>query len=431
MHNPNDASTVSKSRNAKAGTLASIVLAAATLLSPNTAAQVQPVGIHSPITTAQMHPVKFNRPPKATQVWDINSQTKDDKGNVIPDCFGQDFGSIVHYPGWDRWLLFYGAVSDLGPYGSCPAEKKGYSEDIWLTWSATDGVAFGQELGARPPLLVLNSMDYAKFLNEHECDASPCVSTDNSGWLIGDPAVGIGKSGTWYMFFDTQLPACDGRSDPIPENGIYAASTKTWNAFPWNINGRPKTPYGSDLPGNPRFNFPTVFSDPLTEQLILYYNDRNLEIHAGEIVDDGIGTTIRPLSDAPVLPGATADRISVYEKNGKYYAVADNFGQGKPESLDSLWLLGPSDVPYSFDWSSRQQLLKTVPDTFYSFNLWAPSVISPEYTGDGTTRVYFWGNGLPGCGPYKVHMSAGVIILPKEFELPRPILLPPPPEPRY
>lgn len=51
-------------------------------------------------------------------------------------CYSADVGSVVHSPSYDRWLMVYGAVTDLASAPSC---KKGqYGEDVWLTWSMND-----------------------------------------------------------------------------------------------------------------------------------------------------------------------------------------------------------------------------------------------------------------------------------------------------
>jgi len=348
--------------------------------------------------------------PSATKVWDIFQ----DGAN----CYGQDFGTVVHRQGWDRWLMFYGAFADqfggltsrpdTRLYPACGNHPGDPSENIWLTWSMTDGREFGQWAGVAPPLLLLTSLDFAQWQNSHFPSDASCLLQGGTRWLIGDPAVETGKSGTWYMFFDTQSAGCGNPAGTNePQNGIYVATSDSWYSG-WKIRGKPA------LFGVPEFDFPSIFREPDTGEIFLYYGDRNVTIRGARVVDDGVGLTLEPLNGGnPVIAGGCclADRISVFKYGGKYYAVTDRFGEGKPESMNQLYLLGPSNNPYGFDWSKKKTILERQDGTFYGLNLWAPNVVSPLDGDSGNVRVYFWGAGMPGCWVWG-HESAGLLELP-------------------
>jgi len=353
----------------------------------------------------------FAASPQATKVWDIYR----DGAN----CYGQDLGTVLHRQGWDRWLIFYGAVSDqFGGFTSCPDTRVypacgtnlgDYSENIWLTWSMTDGKEFGQEAGVKPPVLLLTSLDFARWYNSHLPPDTPIRYVGNgTRWLIGDPAVGVGESGIWYMFFDTQGAGCGNVPGVYePQNGIYVATSDSWHSD-WEIRGKPT------LPGAQEFVFPSIFREPDTGEIFLYYGDRNVTIRGAKVVDDGTGLTLEPLNGGnPVISDGCclADRISVFKYNGKYYAITDRFGEGKPESMNTLYLLGPSDNPYGFDWSKKKSILERQDGTFYDQNLWAPNVVSPLDGDPANVRVYFWGAGTPGCW-FGGHESAGLLEFP-------------------
>jgi len=310
----------------------------------------------------------------AACVWDIWQTSS---------CYEQDAGHMVHHPWMDRWLLYYGAVTDLLGLHSC--SDPGYSEDIWATWSATDGLTFGQSLGGvTPPIRSLDASQLQAVLGKGSGACPSCT-----GWHIGDPTVARGgTSDTWYMFFDTQ--SCADLTTGAWSDMIAAVSD---NAFQdWQIVGPV-----SNLPGSPPFSLPRLFSDPASGHLYLLYNDTTVTIRAAELVDDGTGTTLLPLSGgAPVVPPGSADLVSPFYWNGDYWAGADNFGTGQVDDLHTLWLLGPSSTPTAFDWSARSATLTA--GEWYGTKLWAPSVLGPDDTGDATVRAYFWGSsGTDAC----------------------------------
>ena len=143
-------------------------------------------------------------PVTATKVWDVYTPGQ--------NCFSQDFGAISRRPGWDRWLLYYGAVTNLRNIPSCTTG--GYSEDIYVTWSEAtigQGKVFGQTMTINPPLGILGSNDFAYWCagQTQPCQLNPQQpgggDPGSSGWHIGDPAVMVGPTtNTFYMYFDTQ-----------------------------------------------------------------------------------------------------------------------------------------------------------------------------------------------------------------------------------
>ena len=350
-----------------------------------------------------------------TQVWNLWG------------CYSQDMGSVVHMPGWDRWLLFYGAVTDRSSQYACVRndrcsnETPGYSEDLWVTWSDDTpgvngkGVVFGQPMGgATPPWLLLTSNDFRTWHQQNECPGTFCATGPQqvynglpvTNWLIGDPAVTVSKTGHWFMFFDAQYKQCEGACGTTgPVFGIYLASASSW-AGPWPITRK------VTLPGSGTLAWPSVFKDPhQSDTIILYYNDASLAIRAA-IVDDNTGTASPVNGGAPVILAGKADRLTVFwnPQAAAYYALADNFGSGQPSDLNSIWLLGPSQTPYSFDWESRLQVSGLGPaGSFYSYNLWAPSAVGPDQTGDGTARAYVWPS-APGDCPAPNVVTAGVLV---------------------
>ncbi|MDO8504799.1 MAG: hypothetical protein Q7S36_03005 [Candidatus Liptonbacteria bacterium] len=367
---------------------------------------------------AQAQPV--NQFP-TTKVWDVYEHWK--------NCYGQDFGNVLHRQGWDRYVMFYGKISDqFGGLTSVPDARLfpgaegwnlgAYSENIWVTWSMTDGKSFGQEAGVKPPLLLITSLDFVNFYNSHLPPGAPVRYLDRGTcWVIGDAAGEVGNKGIWYLFFDTEeecgvAPA---------QGGIYAASSKTWHSG-YQIRGK------AVLPGIPPFFFPSVFREPDTGELYLYYSEAQVYGLAGrlrgvKIVDDGVGLTYEPLNgDKPVISSGAegfnpARRISVFKYGRKYYAVTDRLGEGYVDdfSANQLFLLGPSDKPYGFDWRTRKTILTRQDGTFFDKSMWAPSVVSPDDGDPANVRVYFWGTGSPGCGPNvneAGHGSAGLLELP-------------------
>ena len=307
----------------------------------------------------------------AEQVWNISEPNR---------CYEQDLGQIYHDPGFDRWLLFYGAVTDHNEIESCASP--GYSEDIWVTWSSTDGIEFGQTMSVEPPITLLTSQDLMDVFGQGDGGEN-----EQTGWLIGDPTVVLGPTThTWYMFFDTQSCA---EADEGTWSPITVATSNSWSSG-WMIQERI-----IDLPGHGPFSFPRIFKDPVTQRMYLFYSDTWVQVRVAELIDDGTGTNLVPLRDGePIVPGGLIDTLSVFWAYGSYWAVADNFGEGMPDDLDTLWILGPSDTPYDFDWENRQVLLEG--GNWYDYRMWAPSCIGPEKTEDDTIRCYFWANGGDG-----------------------------------
>lgn len=316
------------------------------------------------------------------KVWDI----------AVPDrCYEQDLGHVVRQPWMDRWLMYYGAVTDKLGVHTC--SDPGYSEDIWATWSATDGVAFGQTMGVAPPVSILTSQDLATRFGRGAGGCPTCT-----GWHIGDPTVARGnKTGTWYMFFDTQSCADLGTSGW--SDLVLATSDDPF--VHWQVRSRIRS-----LPGTPPFSLPRLYADPSDGRLYLLYNDPTVTVRAAELIDDGTGLTFVPLGN--VVPSGAADVVSPFKIGADYYAVADNFGAGKPSDLNTLWLLGPSSSPVTFDWSKKTAALRA--GDWFGARLWAPSALGPDDTGDGTIRVYFWGAGPAGaCNP-KGSVQAGLAV---------------------
>ncbi len=326
----------------------------------------------------------------AERVWDIS---------VPFACYSQDVGCIVRGgPRNPGWLLFYGAVSDRTGISSCVSP--GYSEDIYVTWSTTDGIEFGQTIGEKtPPLTLLTSADHAAAFGTGAGGCDACT-----GWHIGDPAVVYGaQSGTWYMFYDSQSCASAGNNTWDP---LCVATSSAWDRG-WTIRGQI-----TGLPGHGPFSFPHIFRDPSDGRIYLYYHDTWVQTRVAELVDDGTGTNLVPLNGGlPVLPSATVDSVSVYRAAGAYWAIADNFGDGTETGLNTLWRLGPSPTPIAFDWASREAVLGA--GDWYSHKIWGPSAIGPDVTGDGTVRCYFWGAGDGGdnCDP-DGSTQTGLIVLP-------------------
>jgi hypothetical protein len=290
---------------------------------------------------------------------------------------------VADGPGNPGWLLFYGAVTDLNGMSTCT--DPGHSEDIFVTWSSTDGITFGQDIGiGAAPLALLTSADYETAFGTGVGASCPTCT----GWHIGDPAVVYGDaSGVWYMFFDTQscLSASSGAWDPLS-----VATSTDWKTG-WVIRSQL-----NELPGNGNNSFPCVFKDPSDGRIYLYYSDEFVQTRVVELVDDGLGTTFLPVNGgAPLLPNASVDRLSVYQAaSGVYYAIGDNFGAGTPAALNTLWRMGPSNSPIAFDWNGRKPVLGA--GDWYSYNLWAPSCLGPMKTRDHTSRIYFWGKGADG-----------------------------------
>jgi len=315
---------------------------------------------------------------------------------TVPSCYSQDVGSVCQDPETGYWLLFYGAVTDMTGVHTC--QSTGYSEDIFVTWSTTDGIEFGQDIGIEPPLTLLTSQDYADIYGQGAGGCGSCT-----GWHIGDPAVVYGPaSETWYMFFDTQ--SCES-ADEYTWDPLAVATSSDWREG-WTIQGRI-----TSLPGHAHFNWPSVFRDPTDGRIYLFYNDPWVQMRAAELIDDGTGLNLVPANGGNwVVRDATVDRLCPYYADGAYWAVADNFGNGTMEALNVLWRLGPSSVPYFFDWESRERLLGT--GSWYSYKIQGPFCLGPDVTSDGTTRCYFWGAGDEGNSCVEGGSTeAGVIVL--------------------
>lgn len=316
--------------------------------------------------------------PVGQLVWDITQPGK---------CYSQDIGCVVRGgPANPGWLLFYGAVTDLNGISSWVSP--GYSEDIFATWSTTDGITFGQNIGSNAPLTLLTSADYAAVFGQGPGGCPTCT-----GWHIGDPAVVFGEnSGMWYMFFDVQSPQSVNNNTWDP---LSVATSSNWNSG-WTIQAQI-----TNLPGHGPFAIARIFKDPADGKMIVYYNDTWVQIRAAELIDDGTGTNLVSLNGGnPILPAAVADSLSVYKgADGFYYAIADNFGDGSPAALNTLWQLGPSTSPLVFDWNTRKPFMTA--QGWYSHRMWTPSVLGPLESSDNNTRVYFWAAGANGdnCVP--------------------------------
>ncbi|MBI4347752.1 MAG: hypothetical protein HY553_12920 [Elusimicrobia bacterium] len=326
--------------------------------------------------------------PRAVNVWNIWRPGA---------CFSQDYGGIYREPGFDRYLLYYGAVTDKSGAHSCVST--GYSEDIWLTWSMSDGYEFGQNAAVDPPLRILSSKDFADKYGKGPGGCETCT-----GWHIGDSAVTRGpETLTYYLFFDAQ--SCADAAAGTWAGLFVAASASAFHGF--EIQGAPP------LAGRPPFHFARTFKDPTNGRMYLYYRDATTAIRVARVNDDGVGLDVVMENDArPVIPALTANVVSPYYADGAYYAVADNFGSGHLQDLRTLWLLGPSATPFTFDWDARKAILRA--GSWYAHSFGFPSTLSPAATTDRKPRIYFWGSAGDGdsCGGAGA-TSAGALL--REF----------------
>lgn len=331
-----------------------------------------------------------------------------------------DSTAVVRRPDFDRYLLFYGAITARRNLCTCtqrpPGATADYTQDIWLTWSRTEhrdqpdnttdgfGEVFDQAMLYSPPMPVLNSSQLQQF-----CASNPTVCESNAsnfdprcvGWHVGDPGAEVGTAiasgpegpgSYWYLYFNTQN--CTQAQPPCwRQNGIFVATTNNlFDPTSWRIRGRvdnpPSTPGSTDCcrcdpplpptccdasPCRSRrcgYGFPSLFKNPSDNNLYLYYTDATANAFGVRIVNDGIGLTSLPIG--PPLPGddgaappvirwttgpwIPVSRIAIYYDRGQYYAIVDE-GPGPASVLTKLWRLGPSSFPYNFTGENRQPLL--------------------------------------------------------------------------
>lgn len=298
-------------------------------------------------------------------------------------CYSQDFGSVYRQPGWDRYLLTYGAVTDRLGIHSCT--NPGYSEDIWVTWSTTNGLSFGQPIGGTwPPIKIYSSQEFRAQIGS--AGAAGCGAAC-TGWMIGDPALVRGpSSGVWYLYFDAQ--SCANASSGT-WTGIFVATASSWTG-PFVLRGKV-----DDLPGlvgaRP-LAFPRIFHDPSTNTVYLYYFDSSVRIRAAALSDNGSGLALTQLNGGnPVVAGGTADTLAVFKSGSSYYAVSDRFAASAGQ-MDRVYAFGPSPSPWSFG-APTTLLTKSGQ---YSHHIMGVSALSGASTTDGVSRIYFWGAGGDG-----------------------------------
>ena len=315
-------------------------------------------------------------------------------------CYSQDFGTVYREKGFDRWLLYYGAVSDLAKPRVHSCHNPGYSEDIWVTWDTKDGFNFQKE-----SVLLLTSQDLADAIGKGPGADPACKEC--SGWMVGDPAVVRGNSKKWYLFFDGQ--SCLDAQNKTWTGIFVATSDSPFRG--WSIT--PTGPQGLALPVTPTTGtkkitpaWPRIFKDPTNGKIYLYYNDQKLKIRVVEIADNGDGGIWKytEVGSTPVTKQGVADTLSVFYANGKYWAVTDDFAKTK-----SVHLLGPSPTPFYFDWETRREILKA--KDWYSEKIMGVSSIGPDHTDDKKPRVYFWGHSSGNSCVEDGQESAGASIL--------------------
>lgn len=308
-------------------------------------------------------------------------------------CYAQDFGTVYKQSGFDRWLSFYGAVTDKGPAPTCSASS--YSEDIWMSWDYDDnGENFHANYSDEPQIntrMILSSQDLRSFAGQ----GNEAGSDEATGWHIGDPAVMMGNSGTWYMFFDAQ--SCEAarlskEGKPGSWNGIYVATTL--NPFSgWQIRGKinlfvTQPQVNPVLPSAPAW--PRAFKHPTTGKMYLYYNDPYLKIRVAEIIDDGVGLNDQLLNSSSVIPVGKSNTLGVYYDNGLYYGVASELiSPNDPDnSFYKLVKYGPTSTFTDFTQAAKYDLLNTTGS--YSDVMGISPVVGMDMNTAGE-RVYFWG----------------------------------------
>lgn len=294
-------------------------------------------------------------------------------------CYSIDWGQPVAL-GKNDWGLFYGAVTNKTGVRSC--EAHGYSEDIFFLSGKSP--LFGRRHG-QP---VLTSLDLAKHFGVGAMRrdvAQPCAGrADCSGYNIGEPAV-LQLPEQWLMFFDSQSCLQAQHNDQF--GLIVAASAKPDRG--WRILRR----LDGELPGKPPLRFPKTFHDPNNGKAYVIYQDAEIHTFAAEISWRNGRLQVAPANQGqPILPQWAVNTLEIFyvPHQQRYYAITDQHGKGDYESLNTLWLLGPSTQPTQFDWATRRPLLQRA--DWYSGHLRSPSAL----VRDGKVHVAFWGKALGG-----------------------------------
>lgn len=238
------------------------------------------------------------------------------------------------------------------------------------------------------PVLILTSLaarTYTGVFNPERKDMAgkTCQGTTCSGWNIGEPAAA--KIGGWFVLaIDSQT--CS-QAQRYQQHGIFFAVSRHLDRG-WKIvsefQGAPGT-------GTPPYAFPR-FAQASDGQWLMYYLD---EAKAQYVVKVKVSRQGKVLATnphgkeaRPALPTQSAASMHSFfdPRQQKYYAITDNYGAGKFEAMTKLWLVGPSETPYVFDWSSRRPLLQT--GGRYSGAIRFPQMLARQ---SAESSVFFFG----------------------------------------
>jgi len=216
----------------------------------------------------------------------INAQTRAGRHLTVgPSPAGNGyFGpSVIKYPGWDRYLMFYSINSAIDPDGkptNGPPYMSGTYNDvcntywgdrIWMTWHFGDGkdpAGWGADDGSgnTGPFLILDR-------------GEPGGSA-----LIGDPTV-VFWEGQFHMYYEG-TDQCDGN-----DNRVFHATAPLDGWFDsWVKQGEVDLIGGM---GGSAISWPTALVED--GNLYLYYNDGCIRIRAA-VASDTTGHNFTPIN---------------------------------------------------------------------------------------------------------------------------------------
>ncbi len=203
-----------------------------------------------------------------------------------------------------RWLLFYGAVSNLNKISTCTSP--GYSRRHLRPRGARPTASSSARRGAR------SSPRSPASLRRLRGGVRPGARRLSRlhGWCTSATRrlVYGKKSGTWYMFFDTQSCGVGGRQDLGP---LSVASPSVGDSG-WKFRARI-----TELPGRGPFTFPRLFEDPADGRIYLFYEDKQVTIRAAELIGRHGHLPRARQRRRAVLPHGAADCLSVSARTAR------------------------------------------------------------------------------------------------------------------